>query len=49
MPVERLEAKFKLGQNHSAADREGTIAALERATTPEAAALAAFMRAHLRG
>jgi transcriptional regulator len=47
MPVERLEAKFKLGQNRSAADRAGTMAGLEASGTPEAAALAAFMRAHL--
>jgi transcriptional regulator len=49
MPVERFEAKFKLGQNRSAADREGTVAALERAGTPEAAALASFMRARYSG
>jgi transcriptional regulator len=46
MPVECFEAKFKLGQNRSLADRERTVAALERAGTPEAAALAAFMREH---
>jgi transcriptional regulator len=46
MPVDRFEAKFKLGQNRSPADRQGTIAGLERAATPEAAALAAFMREH---
>jgi transcriptional regulator len=45
MPVDRLEAKFKLGQNRSAEDRAGTIAGLNRAATPEAAALAAFMAA----
>lgn len=47
MPVERLEAKFKLGQNRSAEDRAGTIAGLQRTPSPEAAALAAFMKAHL--
>jgi transcriptional regulator len=46
LPVVRLEAKVKMGQNRSALDRRGTIAGLERAGTPEAAALAAFMRAH---
>jgi transcriptional regulator len=46
LPVERLEAQFKLGQNRPAADRAGTVDGLERAGTPEAAALAAFMRAH---
>jgi transcriptional regulator len=44
MPIEKLEAKFKLGQNRSEADRDGAIAGLERAGSPEAAALAAFMR-----
>jgi transcriptional regulator len=46
LPVERLEAKFKLGQNRSVEDRAGTIAGLERDASPEAAALAAFMRRH---
>jgi transcriptional regulator len=46
LPVERLEAKFKLGQNRSVADRLGAVAGLERVGSPEAAALAAFMRAH---
>ncbi len=46
MPVERWEAKFKLGQNRSAQDRAGTIAGLQRQPSPEAAALAAFMRIH---
>jgi transcriptional regulator len=45
MAVERLEAKFKVGQNRSAEDRAGTIAGLDRLATPEAAALASFMRA----
>jgi transcriptional regulator len=44
MPIEKLEAKFKLGQNRSEADRDGAIAGLERTGSPEAAALAAFMR-----
>ena len=30
LPIERLEAKFKLGQNKSAADRAGTVAVLEQ-------------------
>jgi transcriptional regulator len=47
MPVDRFEAKFKLGQNRSAEDRAGTIAGLERAPSTDAAALAAFMRSHL--
>jgi transcriptional regulator len=49
MPVDRLEAKFKLGQNGSAEDRAGTITGLERDPSPEAVALAAFMRSHLEG
>jgi transcriptional regulator len=44
MPVDRLEAKFKLGQNRSAEDRAGTIAGLTRESSPEAASLAALMR-----
>jgi transcriptional regulator len=49
MPVDRLEAKFKLGQNRSAEDRAGTIAGLESAPSLEAASLAAFMRSHVGG
>ncbi len=49
LPVDRFEAKFKLGQNRSAEDRAGTIAGLDRQASTEAAALAAFMRAHLGG
>jgi transcriptional regulator len=30
LPIERVEAKFKLGQNKDACDRDGTVAALER-------------------
>jgi transcriptional regulator len=48
MPVDRVEAKFKLGQNRSAADRQGTLAGLEAEDTPSARALAAFMRSRLR-
>jgi transcriptional regulator len=44
MPVERVEAHFKLSQNRSADDRAGVIAGLERDGSPEAAALAALMR-----
>jgi transcriptional regulator len=47
MPVERLEAKFKLGQNRSDADRAGTIAGLKRESSPGAAALADLMRESL--
>jgi transcriptional regulator len=48
MPVDRLEAKFKLGQNRAAADRAGTIEGLERESSAEAKRLAEFMRSHLK-
>jgi transcriptional regulator len=48
MPVLRLEAKFKLGQNRAAADRRGTILGLEREGSVEAAGLATFMRSYLK-
>jgi transcriptional regulator len=47
MKVQRLEAKFKLGQNRAVADRAGTIAGLERDASPEGLALATFTRAYL--
>ena len=43
--VERVELKFKLSQNRAAADRAGVIRHLEAAADPEAAQLAAMMRA----
>jgi transcriptional regulator len=46
MPMEKIESKFKLGQNRSKEDREGTINGLMAEGTPTAAALAAFMREH---
>ncbi len=46
MPVEKIEAKFKLGQNRSREDREGTINGLMTEGSPDAVALAAFMREH---
>jgi transcriptional regulator len=46
MPVEKIESKFKLGQNRSKEDREGTIQGLIAEGSPGAAALAAFMREH---
>ena len=48
MPVLRLEAKFKLGQNRAAADRRGTVLGLEREGSVEAAGLATFMRSYLK-
>ncbi|HZL21630.1 MAG TPA: FMN-binding negative transcriptional regulator [Polyangia bacterium] len=44
MPIERIEAKFKLGQNRSDADRAGAIANLERQALPGISALADLMR-----
>jgi transcriptional regulator len=49
MPVDRIEAKFKLGQNRSVEDRAGTIAGLQGEPSLEAAALAAFMRSNMGG
>jgi transcriptional regulator len=44
MPIERVEAKLKLGQNRTEADRAGAIAGLERQKSPQASALADLMR-----
>src|SRR6266850_1418899 len=44
MPIDKIESKFKLGQNRSRADREGTVDALVQEGTPDSAALAAFMQ-----
>ncbi len=45
IPIARLEAKAKLSQNKSAADRRRVIAALEKAQDPGSRLLAAEMRA----
>ena len=44
MPIERIEAKFKLGQNRTQADRAGTFAGLEREPDGASRELAAFAR-----
>lgn len=44
IPIGRIEGKFKLGQDKTAGDRAGAIAALEEAGDPTAGALAALMR-----
>jgi transcriptional regulator len=44
IPVSRLEGKFKLSQNRTKADRDGAIAALERAGDQASLRLAAAMR-----
>jgi transcriptional regulator len=48
MPLLRIEAKFKLGQNRPAADRLGTILGLEQEGHADAASLAMFMRSYLK-
>ncbi len=45
IPIARLEAKAKLSQNKSAADRRRVIEALEKAQDPRSRLLAAEMRA----
>ncbi len=48
MPIDKIESKFKLGQNRSQEDREGTIKGLIAEGSPDAAALAALMREHAK-
>lgn len=47
IPIERLEGKWKLGQNKTAADRVGTAVALERLGGEDNLAIAALTRATL--
>jgi len=42
VPIARIEAKFKLGQNKTAADRAGVVAALNETGDATARALAAL-------
>jgi len=44
MRVDRCDAKFKLGQNRSVADRTGAAAGLDAEQSPAASAVAEFMR-----
>lgn len=44
IPIDRLEGKWKLNQNHPAERREKVIAALDRQGDPEARAVAELMR-----
>jgi len=46
IPLSRIEAKFKMGQNRSAADRAQVMAALRATAHPDLAAMADWMRAH---
>jgi transcriptional regulator len=47
MPIERLEGKFKLGQNRKPEDQLGAMEGLETAGDADSAALASFARKHL--
>lgn len=47
MPVDRVEAKFKLSQNRAAADQRGAIEGLEASGDADSAALASFAREFL--
>jgi transcriptional regulator len=44
MPIDRIEGKFKLGQNRSQDDRVGMLEGLDAEKSADAAALAAFIR-----
>jgi transcriptional regulator len=44
MPIDRIEGKFKLGQNRSQDDRVGMLEGLDAEKSPDADALAAFIR-----
>jgi len=46
MPIDRIEGQFKLGQNRSREDRLGMLAGLEAEGSPNADALAGFIKAH---
>jgi transcriptional regulator len=47
MPIEKIEGKFKLGQNRSREDRQGILAGLDREGTSDAERLATFIREHV--
>jgi transcriptional regulator len=47
IPIDRLEGKFKLGQNRQPADQIGAIEGLESAGDAESLALARFAREEL--
>ncbi|MGA0587541.1 hypothetical protein ACO2Q2_10500 [Dyella sp. KRB-257] len=47
--IERIEGKFKLSQNHPAANRTGVIAGLTRRAQGDDLALAALMQAQEEG
>ena len=43
LPIQRLEAKWKLSQNRTESDRKGVIAGLARVNTPESLAMKALV------
>jgi transcriptional regulator len=45
--IDRIEGKFKMGQNRPLEDRIGTVAQLEKSADPAARALASLTRRHL--
>jgi transcriptional regulator len=48
MPIDRIEGKFKLGQNRSQDDRLGMLQGLDAEKSSDAEALAAFIRETVR-
>ena len=48
MPIDRIEGQFKLGQNRSHDDRVGMLKGLDAEKSPDAEALAAFIRETLK-
>jgi transcriptional regulator len=48
MPIDRIEGNFKLGQNRSQEDRLGMLQGLDAEKSPDAEALAAFIRETLK-
>jgi transcriptional regulator len=48
MPIDRIEGTFKLGQNRSREDRLGMLQGLDAEQSPDAEALAAFIRETLK-
>jgi transcriptional regulator len=48
MPIDRIEGKFKLGQNRSQDDRVGMLEGLDAEKSPDAETLAAFIRETLK-
>ena len=48
MPIDRIEGKFKLGQNRSQDDHVGMLEGLDAEKSPDAEALAAFIRETLQ-